>query len=75
MFKTESVYEDWHGITYGDKVTIDGIEYSGDQNINQIVPKNFTVYFSSDEYVVDKGFIFVWTCSDFEFFWSEWTQE
>ena len=59
-----------------DIVTIDGIKYSGYQNINQIVLKNFTIYFSSngdyDIYYTNEGFILNWSCT--ELFWSEWTQ-
>ena len=71
MFKLHPPYYAW---SLGDKITIDGIEYSGVKNINQIVPKNFTVYFSSDERETDEGFILNWSCVDFELFWSEWDQ-
>ena len=53
-----------------DEVTIDEIEYSGEINVNQIVPSNFTVYFESDNYRTYNGFILNWSCTQ----WGEWTQ-
>ena len=53
-----------------DKVTIDGIEYYGERKVNQIVSKNFTIYFSSNESGTDKGFILNWSCTQ----WAEWDQ-
>ena len=53
-----------------DKVTIDGKEYSGKTEINQIVPTNFTVYFNSDYSETDDGFILNWNCTN----WGEWSQ-
>ena len=61
FFKTEDGY---------DKLTIDGIEYSGEEKINQIVSNNFTVYFSSDRSVSDHGFILNWNCTE----WGEWNR-
>ena len=56
-------------------MVIDGITYSGETQINQIVPNNFTVYFSSNNYTpkdfINEGFILNWNCSQ----WGEWAQE
>ena len=64
LFKTYQRYN------YKDIVTIDGIEYSGERKVNQIVPKNFTINFSSDKFKTDKGFIIKWSCTE----WAEWDQ-
>ena len=61
MFKTENFW---------DKVIIDGVHYSGDKNVNQIVSTNFTVEFLSDGSITDEGFILNWSCTQ----WGEWTQ-
>ena len=61
MFITEDGY---------DNVTIDGKEYSGETEINQIVPTNFTVYFNSDFSETHDGFILNWNCTN----WGEWSQ-
>ena len=53
-----------------DKVTIDGKEYSGVTEVNQIVNKNFTIYFQSDYYGTDEGFIIRWSCTE----WAEWSR-
>ena len=53
-----------------DKVTIDGIEYYGDRKVNQIVSKNFTIYFASNLHYTDKGFILNWSCTE----WGEWNK-
>ena len=63
------------GYHWKDTVIIDGIKYYGEQNVNQIVSNNFTVYFSSDNYDTYEGFILNWTCSYFVLSWSEWAQE
>ena len=55
-----------------DIVTIDGIEYSGERIVNQIVPKNFTIQFTSNNEHTYEGFILNWSCVDL--FWSEWNQ-
>ena len=60
-FKTEKTY---------DKLTIDGIEYSGERKVNQVLPNNFTVYYESDYSGTDEGFILNWSCTQ----WGEWTQ-
>ena len=51
------------------RITIDGIQYSGQQKVNQIVPSNFTVYFSF-ETDTHKGFILNWSCIE----WAEWAE-
>ena len=52
-----------------DFLRIDGIQYSGDQKINQVVSENFTIRFTSDYSVTDDGFILTWECTE----WGEWT--
>ena len=52
-----------------DRVIIDGMQYTGETQINQIVPTNFTVYFVSDDYHTAAGFVLNWTCTE----WGEWT--
>ena len=70
-------------------VRIDGIEYSGDTTVKQIVPSDFTVYFTAELDVqdyydlyyydlyndtTDKGFVLTWTCNPFDWAWSEWAE-
>ena len=53
LFETEEYY---------DKVLIDHKMYSGDLSINDVLPPNFEVYFTSDESVTDNGFVLKWNC-------------
>ena len=58
---------------YGqDILTIDGIEYHGTAAVNQIVPTNFTVNFTSSTYTAYPGFHLNWGCVELS--WSEWGQ-
>ena len=52
-FETENGY---------DYLTIDGVSYSGDAVINQVVGAEFTVHFESDYSVTDTGFTLEWSC-------------
>ena len=67
FFKTQTTYK---SIGYYDKVTIDEIEYSGEQKVNQIVRSLFTIHFKSTAFGEDEGFILNWTCTE----WGEWNQ-
>ena len=55
-----------------DELTIDGIAYSGDEKVNQIVPADFTIRFISggygSYYGTNDGFILNWNCTE----WGEW---
>ena len=64
LFQTEN--------NYNDRLTIDGLEYYGIKKINQIVPKDFIIHFSSDGVGTDDGFILSWICADFDLYWSDW---
>ena len=55
LFETEEYY---------DKVMINQKLYSGEVSINEILPSNFEVYFTSDESVTDKGFVLEWNCNE-----------
>ena len=55
LFETEEYY---------DKVLINHKMYSGDIFINEVLPPNFEVYFTSDESVTDNGFVLEWSCND-----------
>ena len=48
--------------------------YTGTEIINQIVPPNFTVSFTSDESETRSGFVLHWYCTTAQFTWTEWTQ-
>ena len=50
-------------------LTIDGIPYVGDREINQLVPKSFIIYFNSFYAVPDDGFVLNWRCTE----WGDWT--
>ena len=58
------------GLEFTDKLTIDGIDYFGKQQVNQIVSGDFTIYFASDATGTDEGFVLNWSCTE----WGEWTQ-
>ena len=54
LFETEEYY---------DKVMINQKLYSGEVSINEILPSNFEVYFTSDESVTYNGFVLEWNCN------------
>ena len=54
IFDTETTY---------DYLTLDGVQYSGNNGIDITVPTgNFVIYFQSDGSVVGGGFDLTWTC-------------
>jgi len=53
MFATEGQF---------DHVTIDGQEYSGIAEIDQIIDGSFSVAFSSDGSITSSGFVLEWEC-------------
>ena len=49
------------------------MEYTGDQVVNQLVLKNFTIHFSSGGFDYScEGFILNWDCNERALSWSEW---
>lgn len=46
-----------------DHVTIEGVEYSGIAEVDQLVGPKFTVVFASDGSVTKSGFSISWACN------------
>ena len=49
-----------------DDVTINGVSYSGQAIINQMVYGKFIINFKSDRTITDTGFYFSWSCEPLE---------
>ena len=60
LFKIEAGYD---FLTISDEFLTK--QFSGTQQINEIVDGNFSILFTSDSYMNDEGFILLWRCFEY----------